>query len=103
MPASQYGNSKAKPKAKAKAKAKVSAKPKVGKAKKPDFLDVDMDGDKKEPMKKAAKKPAAKKAPAKKKAAPKKKAAAAPKVSGGSLARTRETKMRMSNPSMTYA
>lgn len=92
MPASQYGKAKAKPKA----KAKVAAKPKVGKAKKPDFLDVDMDGDKKEPMKKAKKKPAAKKAP--KKSAPKKTGGG-----GGSLARARETKMRMSNPSMTYA
>jgi len=102
---SHYGNSNPKPKAKP--KAKMAAKPKMGKAKKPDFLDMDKDGDKKEPMKKAVKeakkKPAAKKAPAKRKAAPKKKAAAAPRASGGSLARARETKMRMSNPSMTYA
>jgi len=92
------GNSKAKP------KAKMAAKPKMGKAKKPDFLDMDKDGDKKEPMKKAVKeakkKPAAKKAPVKKKSAPKKSAVG--KV-GGSLARARETKMRTSNPSMTYA
>jgi hypothetical protein len=76
----------------------------MGKAKKPDFLDMDKDGDKKEPMKKAVKeakkKPAAKKAPVKKKSAPKKSAVG--KV-GGSLARARETKMRTSNPSMTYA
>tara|TARA_S200002703_G_scaffold124527_1_gene110669 strand:+ start:355 stop:657 length:303 start_codon:yes stop_codon:yes gene_type:complete len=93
------GNSKAKP------KAKMAAKPKMGKAKKPDFLDMDKDGDKKEPMKKAAKeakkKPAAKKAPAKK--APKKSAPKKTGGGGGSLARARETKMRMSNPSMTYA
>jgi len=92
MPASQYGNSKAKPKA----KAKVAAKPKVGKAKKPDFLDLDNDGDKKEPMKKAKKKPAAKKAP--KKSAPKKSGGG-----GGSLARARETKSRTMNPSLGYA
>jgi hypothetical protein len=91
MPASQYGNSKAKPKA----KAKVAAKPKVGKAKKPDFLDLDNDG---EPMKKAKKKPAAKKAP--KKSAPKKSAVG--KI-GGSLARAREANSRTMNPSMGYA
>tara|TARA_R100000388_G_C7190282_1_gene133163 strand:+ start:404 stop:712 length:309 start_codon:yes stop_codon:yes gene_type:complete len=100
---SHYGNGKAK------AKPKMAAKPKLGKAKKPDFLDMDKDGDKKEPMRKAAKeakkKPAAKKpAPKKARAAPKKKAVgAARNASGGSLARARETKMRMSNPSMTYA
>ena len=98
---SHYGNGKAKP------KAKMAAKPKMGKAKKPDFLDMDKDGDKKEPMKKAVKeakkKPAAKKAPAKKKVAPKKSVPKKTGGGGGSLARARETKMRMSNPSMTYA
>ena len=97
MPASQYG--------KAKPKAKVAAKPKMGKAKKPDFLDLDNDGDNKEPMKKAKKKPAAKKsAPKNAKAAPKKKAVGvAKKGSGGSLARAREANSRTMNPSMGYA
>ncbi len=65
MPASQYGNGKAKPKAKA------AEKPKVGKAKKPKVV-----------------------APKKKKGNGK---------TSNSLARARETKMRMTNPSLGYA